>query len=236
VFSLVCKAWTNPARDHLFASLAIFDDNLEEIKAANIISTYSPFLRDLSLACFNNHRKFWQDVILFLADSRTPRLRSLALVYLTWQSLSPNQRSAFLRRFESIVSLELRLCKQDTLNDIPTIICSFPHLRQIILGSSLHRCALPGRSPSSPELRLPERLSTLRVRYVCQDYRLVLEWLCSIPERLLIHTLHLSMSWLAPQDLDTVNMFLKALGPSLEVFGCHSESMFIPSAPTVELF
>jgi hypothetical protein len=67
------------------------------------------------------------------------------------------------------------------------------------------------------------------------DYRLVLEWLSSIPEQLSIHTLHFTTLMPLPQDLDTINMFLRALGPSLEVFGCNSNGMFIPSAPTVEL-
>jgi hypothetical protein len=237
-FSLVCKAWTNPARDHLFASWTIPDhnDRLEKIKAANIASTYSPFLRHLHLISWGHHPTFWHEVVPFLADFRAPRLRSLVINNFAWHSLSPDERSAFLRRFESIVSLQLSLDKQDTSNDIRIIICSFPHLRKLLLVPSLHKFPFPGPPPLSPELRLPERLCTLRVTYFHQDYRFVLEWLRSIPAQLSIHTFHLTMRWLSSQDLDNVNLFLKALGPSLEVFWCDSDGMFIPSALTVELF
>jgi hypothetical protein len=214
---LVCKAWTNPARDHLFASLTIVS-GLEEIKAANIASTFTPFLRHLHLMSWDNDHKFWHEVIPFLTDFRTPRLRSLSLSNFAWHSLSPNQRSAFFRRFESIISLQLSLYKQTASSDIATIICSFPHLQTLFLTPSLHKRELPGLLLFPPELRLPERLSTLRVLYVYLDYRSVLEWLGSVPEQLSIHTLHLTMGSFLPQDLDAVNMFLKALGPSLEVF------------------
>jgi hypothetical protein len=237
-FSLVCKAWTNPARDHLFASLTISkqDHRLEQIKAANIASTFTPFLRHLRLTAYGDHHKFWEEVIPFLADFRTPRLRSLVLTFLTWHSLSPNQQLAFFRLFESIVSLQLTLYEQ-TPTDVATIICSLPHLRKLILRPSLLQLgALPAPFPLSPALRLPERLSTLRVWYLYQDYRLFLEWLSSIPEQLSIRIFHLILYHLSPQDMDTVNMFLKALGPSLEVFFCNSNSTFIHSARTVEPF
>src|ERR1700730_5438708 len=81
-FSLVCKAWTSPARDHLFASLTIKDQNIGKIKTANIASTYTPFLRDLHLESLNNHHEFWHELIPFLADFRTPRLRSLELSHI----------------------------------------------------------------------------------------------------------------------------------------------------------
>jgi hypothetical protein len=178
-----------------------------------------------------------QELIAAIADNIRDDKKSLrTLSNFAWHSLSPNQRSAFLRRFESIIALELSLHKKDTSNDIPTIICSFPHLRKLVLVPSFQKLALPGPSPLSPELRLPERLSTLRVSDFYQDYRLVLEWLCSIPERLPIHTLHIATEGLLLQDVDTINTFLKALGPSLEVFGYDSDCMSIPCAPSVELF
>jgi hypothetical protein len=233
-FSLVCKAWTNPARDRLFASLAILDvdDDLDKIKAANIASTYTPFLRHLHLRSWDNHRTFWHEVVPFLADFRTPRLRSLSLCYLAWHDLSPDERSALLRRFDSIVSLRLSLHKQDT----STIICSFPRLRNLTLTPSFDKCASPGPSPLSPELRLPERLSTLHILYFYQDYRLFLEWLGSIPEQLSIHTVRVTLRCLSPHDLDNVNTFLKASGPSLEVFDCSSDGAFIRSVPVADSF
>jgi hypothetical protein len=243
-FSLVCKAWTTHAREHLFASFTIVnhDGDLEEIKAANIASTFTPFLRHLHLTSWAHDHEFWHEVVSFLADFRTPRLRSLTLTNFAWHSLSPNQinqRSAFLRRFESIISLQLSLYKQTTSSDIATIICSFPYLQKLCLVPNLHKHALPGPSPFSSELRLPEWLSTLRVLYVYLDFRSVLEWLASVPEQLSIHTLHLSMGSLLPRDLDNINIFLKALGPSLEVFAYdyRDDGMFMPFALiTVELF
>jgi hypothetical protein len=234
-FSLVCKAWTNPARDHLFASWTIRDfyDRLEKIKTANIASTYTPYLRHLHLMVIDNRPKFWREVIPFLADFRTPRLQSLSLCSLTWHDLSSNEQSALLRRFESILSLQLSLYRENPPHDIATIICSFPRLRNLTLMPSWRECALPGLLPLSPELRLPERLSTL---HVYQDSRLILECLCSIPEQLSIRTFRVLTRLTRPQDFDAVNMFLKALGPSLEAFGCHSDGMFMPSTPTIERF
>jgi hypothetical protein len=54
-FSLVCKARTNPARDHLFTSLSISElkGGIGQIKAANVMSAFTPFLHDLCLASFN---------------------------------------------------------------------------------------------------------------------------------------------------------------------------------------
>jgi len=223
-FSLVCKAWTDAARDRLFASLNISNlEGLEKIKAANIASSYAPHLRHLQLTAFYFHHKFWQDVIPFLADFTTPRLQNLTLTELAWHSLSADERSALLRRFESIVSLELSLYQQDTSNEIASIICSFPHLDTLILRPSLHRRVILGPTPSSPELRLPKRLSTLRVSYFSHDYRFVLEWLGSIPEQLSIHTFYITMGGLLPHDVDSVNKFLKALGASLEVLECETD-------------
>jgi hypothetical protein len=230
-FSLVCKAWTYPARDHLFASLTISNvHDLKKIKAANITSTYTPFLRHLRLIDLYRNT-FWHEVIPFLADFRTPRLRLLQLSGWRWHSLSPDERSAFLSRFESIVSLRLGLFEQTTPNDVATIICAFPHLRKLLLLPSVYKCLLPGQTPLAPQLRLPERLSALYVIYLYQDYQLFLEWLGSIPEQLSIHTLHLSLRWISPQDIVSVNVLLKALGPSLEVFWCNSCSKLCSCPP-----
>jgi hypothetical protein len=233
-FRLVCKAWTYPARDHLFASLTIsdVDDRFKKIKAANITSTYTPFLRHLRLLDTYSDT-FWHEVIPFLADFSTPRLQSLRLNCWRWHSLSPDERSAFLRRFDSIVSLELSLYCQYTPIDVATIICAFPHLQTFILLPSRYK--LPGPSPLAPELRLPERLSTLCVRYSYQDYQLFLEWLASIPEQLSIRTFELSLYWVCTQDIVSINVFLKALGPSLEVFRCNSCGTFVCPTPTVGL-
>ena len=236
-FTLVCKAWTNPARDHLFASLNIDGFKvLDKIKAANIMSTYTPFLRKLCLTPRDFHDKFWRDVISFLADFRAPRLRSLVLIDLTWHSLSPDERSAFLRPFESIVSLRLGLYTRETPHHIAAIICSFPHLRKLYLMPSFRWCQFSGPEPLSPDLRLPQRLSTIHVTYNHKDYRLILEWLSSIPEQLSIHTFRLNMRWHFPQDLNLVNMFLRALGRSLEVFWCYPHGISMSSASTIELF
>jgi hypothetical protein len=212
-----------------------YDDRFEKMKAANIASTYAPFLRHLHLTSWGHVYRFWQEVIPFIADFKTPRLQSLALSNFAWHSLSPTERSAFLSRFESIISLRLSLYCQTPPIDVATIIYAFPHLQKLFLMPSLHRFALPGPSPLSPRLRLPERLSTLHVLHLDQDCLFVLEWLCSIPEQLSIHTLRIFTNFLCPQELDTVNRFLKTLGPSLEVFRYDSDGMFIPSAPTVEL-
>jgi hypothetical protein len=241
-FSLVCKAWTNPARDHLFASWTIRVGRgersiVERIKAANITSKYTPFLRHLRLSAFNME-SLWHELVPFLVDFRTPRLQSLSLLPLAWHALSPNERSALIGRFELIVSLQLSLCGRDPPNDIAAIICSFPRLRKLTLMPTWREweSSGPSESPLSPELRLPEGLSTLYISYSCQDYQWFLEWLSSIPERHSIRTFHITMRCLQPQDLDTINMFLRALGPSLEMFGCQSDGMFIPSASTVEIF
>jgi hypothetical protein len=208
-------------------SILDVDDRFEKMKAANIISTYAPFLRHLHLESWGHVDRFWQEVIPYLGDLKTPRLQSLALRNFAWHSLSRTERSAFLSRFELIISLRLSL--QTTSNDIPTIICSFPHLRKLFLMPTLHRFALLGPLPLSPRLRLPERLSTLHVLYVDHNCRLVLEWLCSIPEQLSIHTFRIFSNRLRPQESDTVNKFLKTLGPSLEVFLYNSDGMFMPS-------
>jgi hypothetical protein len=91
-----------------------------------------------------------------------------------------------------------------------------------------------GSSYPSPELRLPEHLSILSVMYMNQDHRLFLRWLGSIPEQLSIHTLDLSLYSTDRQDAFTVNVFLKALGPSLEVFRCNAGMLILPT-PTIGL-
>jgi hypothetical protein len=203
------------------------------LNIADFTSAYTPFLRHLHL--FFRTQDRWREVMPLLANFRTPRLRSLGLTDLAWHSLSPDQRSAFLRRFDLIVSLRLNLFSRNITNDVTTIISSLPHLRTLFLESSVRFPTSPGPLPVSPEFRLPERLSTLHLKDCYQNYRLFLEWLSSIPEQLSVHNLHLTMSSPQPQDFDTVNMFMKALGPSLEVFSCNSTSMFISSAPKVEL-
>ena len=235
VFSLVCKAWINPARYHLFASLTIRDMNdLRDIKSANIAPAYTPFLRELCLASSKDHHNFWREVIFLLHDFRTPRLRSLDLRSLTWHSLSPAHRSAFLCQFDSIVSLQLKLYKQGTSPDIATIVCSFPHLRKLILRESRVKDSCPRPSPVSPELRLPQQLSTLCATYTRQDHQLFLGWLASIPQQLAIHTLDLSLHSIALQDCMTISEFFKALGPSLEVLRCNT-GMFMLPTPTIGL-
>jgi hypothetical protein len=230
VFSLVCKAWTNPAHYHLFASLTIRDMNdLRNIKRANIAPAYAPFVRELRLASSKDHHKFWREVIFFLADFRTPRLRSLDLRSLTWHSLSPTHRSVFLSQFKSIVSLQLKLYKQGTSPDIATIVCSFPHLQKLILLKSRVKDSCPRPSPVLPELRLPQQFSTLCATYMRQDHQLFLGWLASIPQQLSIRTLDLLLHSIGLQDAMTVQEFFKALGPSLEVLRCNTGMFMLPT-------
>jgi hypothetical protein len=41
-FSLVCRAWSNAAREHLFANLTIDKPNIGRMRNANFTSTYTP--------------------------------------------------------------------------------------------------------------------------------------------------------------------------------------------------
>jgi hypothetical protein len=119
-----------------------FEGRFDEIKAANITATYTLFLRDLRLTCWDHDHKFWHEVIPFLAGFRTPRLQSLVLTHFAWHALSPNERSAFLRRFQSIVSLQLSLYKQDTPRDVAIVICSFPQLQELDLLPGSYTCII----------------------------------------------------------------------------------------------
>ena len=235
-FSLVCKAWTDPAREHLFGSLTIADFNCWKVRAAGIISIFAPFLRHLSLMA--PFTWFWHRVISILAkaDFSTPRLQSLHVEYLAWHSLSPDERSVFLRRFESIISLRLSLYKQNQPNDIGIIICSFPHLHELTLKPNWDGYESPGSFHLSPELRLPKQLSVLHLFNFCQVHQYVLEWLGSNPEQLSIRTFRVTMNWFSLQQFDAINLFLKILGSSLEIFGFKYNGMFNLSPSTSRIF
>jgi hypothetical protein len=43
IFSLVCRAWTNAAHAHLFATLAIHQHCIDKLNDVNFTSTYTPF-------------------------------------------------------------------------------------------------------------------------------------------------------------------------------------------------
>jgi hypothetical protein len=238
-FSLVCRAWTNAARDHLFATLTIHDRCIGRMRNADFTSTYTPFLRHLHLF-LPGQDPCWREVIPLLADFRTPRLRSLIVSALRWRSLLPSEQSAFISRFRSIVCLQLNIYLVNQLTDFATITCSLPHLEELILRPTGLRApyAWEDPLPLSSLLRLPERLSTLDVFYDHRGYGYFLEWLCSIPEQLSIHTLYLTLDGLFPRDLEHINEFLKVLGTSLEVFQCWNYEncgMFRFPVPILEL-
>jgi hypothetical protein len=60
-FSLVCRAWTNPARDHLFATLIVDHDSIFRLNSAGFTSTYTPFLRRLRINYFGDQDGSWRD-------------------------------------------------------------------------------------------------------------------------------------------------------------------------------
>jgi hypothetical protein len=132
-----------------------------------------------------------------------------------------------------MLCLRLDIFLVDQLTDLAIIICSLPHLEKLILRSSDSK--LKGPLPLSPLLQLPERLSILDLFYFDATFRYFLEWLRLIPEQLSIHTLHLTMDCLLPEDLDNINEFLKVLGTPLELFRCSTSGMFRSPAPTFEL-
>jgi hypothetical protein len=218
-FSLVCKAWTNPARDHLFATLTISDiyHGHRSSDLSDLISIFAPFLRHLELfSIFYSYKHtFWQKVIPLLVDFRSPRLRTLTFDGVTWPSITPSDRSAFLSRFGSIISLQLDASRM-TLAEVADFICSLPHLETLILKGRVVDCRVP--PASSPRLHLPERLSTLGVYCYLGDYPPFLDWLLSFPQQPCLRTLHFRT--LCMFGADHFNKLFKTLGPSLEVIRC----------------
>jgi hypothetical protein len=220
--SLVCHAWIVLARDHLFADLTINARRLHRMTTSIFNLTYAPFIRHLRINCPSvRHRSaFWHYAVPLITTLTFPRILSLSVTHLV--ACSFDKQLAFLRQFSLVASLTLDIVKLNRFADLVEILRCFPRLEHLNVKSLglWESWDTPGGPQPLPLSHLPSTLSTLHLPYLDDGDDLLLMWLLSFPEPVLLRSLHIRAFFLSQGGCDRINNLLPSLGPSLEVFQC----------------
>jgi hypothetical protein len=204
--SLVCKAWTNPSRLHLFASATL---------KWPLQPAAFPFVRHLLILIDLSWRLFfraptWDRIIPLLVGfhrvtSLEVNLCGLSLDVIntqTWLTLSKN--------FSSVVSLSLEYFSSTDASSLAQVFCAFHHLRKLSLHGSMS--STPTELVSTTTFRLPSDLDTFTLETM--DVNTMLEWLVSLPVRPTLRAVRLR--YLHDKDVAVFHRFIRAVGDDLE--------------------
>jgi hypothetical protein len=202
--SLVCKAWTHPARLHLFAKSTV---------TWPLQPAAFPFVRHLHILmdmrqC--NSGPTWDEIILQLVGFH--RIVSLT-VDLSGQSPNAQTWSALGKNFPTVVSLYLGGFGCSQASSLVRLICSFPSLRKLFVCGVFRLTSTESALASATTLRLSPDLDTLELGIAGVDT--IMEWLLSLPVRPAIRTVRLQGA--QPADLTILHKFIGAFGNGLEM-------------------
>jgi hypothetical protein len=205
--SLVCKAWTRPARLNLFVRATV---------KWPLQPAVFPFVRhlriDMSVAIAGG-APIWENIITLLIGF--DRIVSLD-VTLCWRSLHAQMWSTLSNNFSGVVSLSVRHFAFHDATSLTRVLCAFPRLRKLSMRGmmSVEAPALEAEPPSATTFRLPVDLHTLDIGH--SGLRAVLECFLSLSARSTLHTACLLN--IEDRDLASVHKFIRVFGNGLESF------------------
>ena len=165
-------------------------------------------IRRLGFRC-NKNVQFWN---AFLSRPiSASNVESLSLFSVRWHSMVLKTQLAILHNFAAIVRLELGDFAIATFSQLPTIICSFPHLETLVIEDIRWLTV----DIVSPTLRLPANFRALEFKG--SGTECILRWLSSFQAIPSLTTVYLHDAYPWPSETDA---FFKVLGPSLETLFC----------------
>jgi hypothetical protein len=206
--SLVCKAWTHPARLHLFSRV---------ILKWPLQPAAFPFVRCLLLLMDrSSHGPYgvpaWDEVVPLLVGFH--RVVSLE-VFISEQylnTLSPQTWLALGKTFSKVVSLRLSCVTLSDASSFTRVVCAFFCLRELRMHVSLDLTFQVPESSFATTFRLSPHLDTLELNMMA--LAAVLEWLLSLPVRPTLRTVRLYN--LRPADCAIIHKFIGVFGTGLE--------------------
>jgi hypothetical protein len=209
--SLVCKAWTYPARLQLFSELTtrLTDDAESPVRGAAMF----PFVRRLNV---ENQRNSWHTLLPQLVGLKritSLRLSNIAVDHENSRALSaPSDLSRVATlHLEGVFFIDMTAFAQ--------FVCAFPYLQTLSIVGSLNSDEVRHELPRSNAFCPSPNLVALELNFV--QIAVLLEWFLSLPAHPAFRSVCPHEIW--DSDLDLVDKFLAALGNSLEYlsFSAH---------------
>ena len=199
--SLVCKAWSHPARVHLISELTVSPSDY--VNSPLLLLATFPFARDLRIDGPGN-----LSIILPLLVGNN-RLRSLHLTRLRVDRFSDPS----LLNLSGVVTLRLWSIFFPDVSSLAQLVCAFPRLQTLHLSCiAWDRIGLP--PPTG--FCLSPNLLALELKETAIDS--IIMWLLSLPVRLTLRSVTLGLRHI--RDEAVFRQFISALGnsDSLEFF------------------
>jgi len=209
--SLVCKAWTHPARLHLLSTVTV---------QKPLQPAVFPYVRHLNLRIGVNEASIWDEIMTLLVGFH--RIVSLNIVLpfsyppdlmnaQSWSTLGENFSAVTSLCFES----ESSRFVFDNATSFARMVCAFPRLQKLRMRStvlSTSTAALQAELPSATTLRLSPDFHTLDIGH--NGIGVVLDWLLSLPTPPALR--HIYLSNIEDGDLAAFHKFIRVLGDGLE--------------------
>jgi hypothetical protein len=225
--SLVCKAWTQTARYHLFdRPLLIGQGQWTKRKILLQSNSVVPLIRDIWFTgrWGVENAQFWDSLPLSCISAQFHNLETLRFLDIPWYQISSQARSSLLAPFSGVHVTNL------SLSGIPDIFISYivsalPSLVCLVGNILRSWTGTVDLEPISFRNRIPATLRIIRLRtwnlsgsesgiHAVLDRFLISD---NLPA---IHTVALRQINLV--DIQSINLFIAALGPALETFICDA--------------
>ena len=204
--SLVCKAWTYPARLQLFSELTICptDDAESHLREAAMF----PFVRRLNV---KNRRTRWHSLLPQLIGLK--RITSLHLSNIAVDCWNSRALSA-PHDLSRVVVLSLEDVFFINVIAFAQFICAFPYLQTLSIEGAFMSTNAGLELPLTNAFRLSPDLVSLEVRFIQMD--VLLEWFLSLAVHPAFCSVCLHDVW--KYDVVFFGKFLAALGDSMKHF------------------
>jgi hypothetical protein len=227
--SLVCKAWTQTARYHLFDRALVLDEYRWTMHKGLLQSnSIVPLIRDIWLAGNSSVRnaQFWNDLPFSILSAQFHKLETLRLHRIPWYQISSQARSSLLAPFCAVHVTKVHLSGITDLF-ISYIVSSLPSLVYLI-GDILILSWTVNLEPVTFRHRIPATLRVIRLR--TQDLPGSHSRIHAVLDRFLIsdnlRSIHtVALRGVKVVDIQSINLFVAALGPALQTFMCDSQGM-----------
>ena len=203
--SLVCRAWSHPARVHLLSELTVSPS--DHANWPLLLSATLPFARDLRIDGPGN----LSTILPLLVGNN--RLRSLHLIRLRVDRLNDPASSTALLNLSGVVTLRLWSIFFPDVTSLAQLVCAFPRLQTLCLSCiAWDRISLP--PPTS--FCLSPNLLALELKDTAIDT--IIMWLLSLPVRPTLRSVALGSRHI--RDQSVFRKFISALenSNSLEFF------------------
>jgi hypothetical protein len=214
--SLVCKAWTHPARLHLLASPTV---------KWPLQPAVFPFVRHLYI-CMRRRNPSWNTTFSMLIGFNRTISLEINLLERSLNDINTPTWLALGNNFSRVVSLSLRRFRYSMVASLARLICAFPCLRKLSIHDVV-TCSTYGElfEWRFIAFRLPPDLDTLELTAGIDTADTMISWLLSFPVHPPLRTVRLHQVATA---LVMLPNFIEAFGNGLESLSLSAHHGMLP--------